>query len=533
IDEVFIKGFKEKLKEKYTIQVARAKKKEEAEIIAQDLKMKIEQKVYVRQSAEDGFFGRFKIIVGDFITRENALNYIGKLREHGIEDTWILREEITNEEFKPLWIMVGDEFKSLSDNTELYFIPSNPQSYLSYKGRDYRGIFTLKALSSGIVLVNTIYIEDYLKAVVPSELSPYDFPELEALKAQAIAARTYAVRNMDSNADLGYDLGDTPKSQFYLGMNAEHPISNQAVRETKGEVAVYRGKLINALYTSTCGGRTEDVENIFSGPALPYLRSTSCVYEKQREWQIESNKSFAPIYVKGENISPEVASLISLGVIPPKMRPDFFNELISVSEAESWLRSASALLGKKHNLNKNTSKKSSFTLEMFVDMVIEMFAWQDRVSNLLLESEKDFILKNKGEWAEKTEGNAAYLIQSGILPSFAKIGSSHRALTRGEVVLYLWKVMQSYKSFTKEGIFKAKHEDKIELEMEEEKLQLALSPDIFLIRNYNGIYSFVSQLEVLGGEKVKWIETEGEVLLIEIIYPPYSNILDRSSTYHN
>jgi stage II sporulation protein D len=166
-------------------------------------------------------------------------------------------------------------------------------------------------------------------------------------------------------------------------------------------------------------------------------------------------------------------------------------------------------------------------------MVIDMFAWQGRVDNLLLESEKDFILKNRGEWSEKTEGNAAYLIQSGILPSFDKVGSPHRALTRGEVVLYIWKVMQSYKSFTKEGIFKAKHEDKIELEMEDNKLQLMLSPDIFLIRNYNGIYSFVSQLKVLGGEKVKWIETEREVLLIEIIYPPYSNILDRSSTYHN
>jgi stage II sporulation protein D len=338
---------------------------------------------------------------------------------------------------------------------------------------------------------------------------------------------------MDLYADLGYDLCDTPKSQFYLGMNAEHPISNQAVRETKGEAAVYRGKLINALYTSTCGGRTEDVENIFSGLALPYLRSTSCVYEKQREWQIKSNKSFAPIYIKGENISPEVASLISLGVIPSEMRPAFFNESISVLEAKSWLRNASALLGKKNNVNINASKKSSFTLEMFVDMVIDMFAWQGRVDNLLLESEKDFILKNRREWSEKTEGNAAYLIQSGILPSFDKVGSPQGALSRGEVVLYLWKVMQSYKSFTKEGIFKAKHEDKIELEMEDDKLQLALSPDIFLIRNYNGIYSFVSQLEVLGGEKVKWIETEGEVLLIEIIYPPYSNILDRSSTYHN
>ena len=72
------------------------------------------------------------------------------------------------------------------------------------------------------------------------------FP-LEALKAQAVAARTYAVKNMGMYKDYGYDLVDTPKSQYYSGMESEHPLSTQAVEDTSGLVMRYKGELINAL----------------------------------------------------------------------------------------------------------------------------------------------------------------------------------------------------------------------------------------------------------------------------------------------
>jgi len=97
----------------------------------------------------------------------------------------------------------------------LYFIPSSSQSFLSFNGRDYRGIFVLKPSSKGLVLINILNLEDYLRGVVPSELSPYDFNELEALKAQAVAARTYAIKKLGMYNELGFDLSDTPNSQFY------------------------------------------------------------------------------------------------------------------------------------------------------------------------------------------------------------------------------------------------------------------------------------------------------------------------------
>jgi len=195
VAEVLIKGNREKLTEKFLIQVAQTRDREKAEKIAEELRAEMDSRVYVRENTEGEISGIYQVELGDFPTREDALSFIKKLNQIGIKDTWIFREEVTEEESKPLWILVNDELKSLSEQTVLYFIPSHPQSYLCFKGRDYRGIFVLKTTHRGIVLINILNLEDYLKAVVPSELSPYTYAELEAHKAQAVAARTYAIRN--------------------------------------------------------------------------------------------------------------------------------------------------------------------------------------------------------------------------------------------------------------------------------------------------------------------------------------------------
>jgi len=532
VDEVFIKGNKEKLTEKFIIQVAQAKDREEAETAALDLRKNIERKVYVSQNhEEEGIAGSFRILIGDFLTRGDALNYIVKLNQLGFKDTWIIREEIADNEPGPLWILVNEESRSLDENSVLYFIPSNAQSFLSYHGRDYRGILTLKAGSRGLVLVNTINLDDYLKAVVPSELSPYNFSEIEAQKAQAVAARTYAIKNMGLYEDRGYDLDDTPKTQFYRGLNAEHPLSSQAVEETMGEIALYRGKLINALYTSTCGGRTEDVENVFLGPSLPYLRSTECVYEKQREWQVSSSKDLLPVYINGENISPEIAAMISLGIISNETNPAYYQKPIPFQVARQWISKASSLSGK--NFTVTSEDKINFTLDDFTQLTTTYFGWQDRIDNLLLESESDFILKNIENWPEKSRARIAYFIQTGIFPSPDEAANPQRVFTRGEMVRYLWKIMREHKDFAKDGLFQSMNQESLIVEAEGKKVKLELATDVFLLRNYGGIYSFVSDLVFLGGEKIKWIATNGKAQLLEVIYPPYSNILDRSSTYHN
>lgn len=531
-DEVLIRGNKEKLNEKYIIQVAQAKDREEAETVALDLRSQVERKVYVSKShEEDGIGGSFRILMGDFLTRGDALNFIVKLNQLGFKDTWIIREEIADNEPGPLWILVNEESRSLDENTVLYFIPSNAQSFLSYRGRDYRGILTLKASPRGLVLVNTINLDDYLKAVVPSELSPYNFSEIEAQKAQAVAARTYAIKNMGLFEDQGYDLDDTPRTQYYRGLNAEHPLSSRAVAETMGEIAMYRGKLIDALYTSTCGGRTEDVENVFLGPSLPYLRSTECVYEKQREWQISSNKDLLPVYINGENISPAIAAMISLGIIPNETNPADYQKPVSFQVARQWILKAGSLSGKNNDVA--AEDKTNLSLDDFTRLIADCFGWQDRIDNLLLESESDFILKNMENMPESARSRIAYFIQSGIFPAPDDAANPQRVFTRGEMVLYLWKVMREHKDFAQEGLFQSLNKENLLLDAEGKKVKLDLAADVFLLRNYGGIYSFVSDLVLLGGEKIKWIAANGKVQLLEVIYPPYSNILDRSSTYHN
>lgn len=144
--------------------------------------------------------------------------------------------------------------------------------------RPYRGVMEILPRATGLTVVNVVDVESYLQGVVSSEMSP-DYP-LEALKAQAVAARTYALQNRGRFTELGYDLDDTPYSQVYGGIFSEDPRTTRAVQETAGKVITYNGKLINAVYSSTCGGYTESAEAAW-GNAVPYLVSVPCYLKLQ------------------------------------------------------------------------------------------------------------------------------------------------------------------------------------------------------------------------------------------------------------
>ena len=93
------------------------------------------------------------------------------------------------------------------------------------------------------------------------------YPEPAALAAQAIAARTYALKNMGRFRAEGFDLTDDVRTQVYGGVSLEKEASSDAVRQTSGIAIYYNGSLIEAMYTSTCGGRTEDIANVFDTAA--------------------------------------------------------------------------------------------------------------------------------------------------------------------------------------------------------------------------------------------------------------------------
>lgn len=138
-------------------------------------------------------------------------------------------------------------------------------------GVTYRGSFTLKPNGTAIEVINYLDMEDYLKGVVPSEM-PASW-HMEALKAQAIAARSYA-----ANVLL---LSNSATSQVYKGYSGEHPRSNQAIQETAGLLVKYNGRPIQTFFHSTSGGKTANVGDVWNSiqSNFPYLVSVESPFE--------------------------------------------------------------------------------------------------------------------------------------------------------------------------------------------------------------------------------------------------------------
>lgn len=162
--------------------------------------------------------------------------------------------------------------------------PREPGLTLRTTEGPYRGLFVIKTGTRKLLhLINRVNLEDYLKGVVPAEMGPRVYDEIEALKAQTVAARTYAMKHRGEWKAEGYDLCATPRCQVYQGIAVEHPLTNRAVEETTGEVLTAQGDLADALFTSTCGGRTENVSVIFpsyDAAKYPYLKSVPCFGEE-------------------------------------------------------------------------------------------------------------------------------------------------------------------------------------------------------------------------------------------------------------
>lgn len=192
--------------------------------------------------------------------------------------------------------------------------------------RAYRGALEIFPNSRRtLTVVNELPLETYLLGVVPNELNPTAFGQLEALKAQAVAARTYIYRNLGQYKKEGYDICATDACQVYFGALTEDPLATQAVEETRGAIAVYDGKPINALYSSTCGGRTEDAEHIFN-EKVPYLVSTTCEY-KHPEMRFATSRAVddwkdGVLAVAGVKDYDDAARFMGLPVLPQPRTSD-------------------------------------------------------------------------------------------------------------------------------------------------------------------------------------------------------------------
>ena len=156
-------------------------------------------------------------------------------------------------------------------------VSAGTEGLIAAGGRTYRGTLLIRSAGADrITAVNVIDLEEYLLGVVPHEIGRRPASEIEGVKAQAVAARTYAVGNLGGREPLGFDFYATTQDQLYLGAADEDSIATRAVRETRGEIVTWNGLPILAYYSSTCGGQTAAIEESWPWRApLPYLKSVS------------------------------------------------------------------------------------------------------------------------------------------------------------------------------------------------------------------------------------------------------------------
>ncbi|SHM62097.1 stage II sporulation protein D [Fibrobacter sp. UWB7] len=250
----------------------------------------------------------------------------------------------------------------------------------------YNGEFIVTANGNKLNAINVIDIEDYLRGVVPYEIGKLDESKFEALKAQAVAARTYAYKHFGSRVAQGFDVYADTRDQVYKGLHSATELTDKAVRETEGVVMTYNGEFITAYYHSTCGGETEGVVT-WGRPDHPYLKNKPDLRPDGTPWCRESSYS----EWTREFTEDELRDLFQINAKEAKANVPSFSSIKSM-HIQDTLKS-----GRIHTLVIETNN-GSFTAKA------DKIRWLFKRGGTILPSSFFRIHKNGNEWILKGKG---------------------------------------------------------------------------------------------------------------------------------
>lgn len=408
-----------------------------------------------------------------------------------------------------------------------------------FNGKSYRGRIEVFANERGsLTVVNVISMEDYVRGVVPNELSPGGYPQIEALKAQAVAARTYALKNKGQFSSQGFDLLPTTRSQVYQGYSSEHALTNRAVAETSGVIATYKGEPITAYYTSTCGGRTEDGENIFK-ENVPYLRGRECSIEAKAQIAPYTFKTSRDVHISEEGNAArarEAALLLIHGL-----------QMNSLKLSDSWLTSSPspneirALLSYISVKHQQPFPQFSDEVEypaQFYTALARVIYGESRADVLLDNVDVEYLLplKDANEIPARNRADVAMFLRDGILSVYAD------ASLRPREKMPRWMMLHSiYRLMEKKNLFQLKQatinqtkDNRIMLRVGKSDTPLNLSTDTFLFRAIgDGIFP-TEKVALMGGESVTYhTNSNGQVDFLEVRPSPNGASAERMSPFTN
>jgi stage II sporulation protein D len=409
-----------------------------------------------------------------------------------------------------------------------------------FNDRPYRGrIEVFTNLRGSLTVVNELGLEDYVRGVVANELSPGGYPAIEAQKAQAIAARTYALKNRGQFMSQGFDMLPTTRSQVYRGLTSENPLSTRAVDETRGVIATYQGEPINALYTSTCGGRTEDSEKIFND-AIPYLRARECAAESATFDRFVIKTSREPAELRDDAnvvLARDVSLLLTqnFGTLHERVSDSWLSGDATVSEVRNWLanvarvaKQAAPVTG--DDINRPPAFATALSAAVF---------GESRPGTLLNNADADYLLavKDAQDVPMPNRADLAMLLRDGHLSVYPDATLRPRLpLSRARVLHAITRLLEARNLLQlQKANARPASEGQLILRSSKGKDQpIRVNPDAFLFR-YLGERAYqVSSVALVGGEAVVYhLAANGQIDFLEVRPAANGAAADRFSPFAN
>jgi len=522
----------------YRIQVGAYASAEAAEEERASLERSLGAPVVVRFLPDRG---SWRVRVGEAKTRTGLAPLLAILRDTGRKGLWIAEETAAGPPGVTIRLVDSAWETNATTATRLLALPA-PGALLRLEGKTYRGAIEFRVDSSGrIRAIDWVELESYLRGVVPSELGPEVWPQLEALKAQAVAARTYALANALQFDEDGYDICATPRCQAYGGASAEHPLSDRAVASTRGETVTWQGRPIDALYTATCGGHTEDAKEIFPEQAAPYLVGVPCRAEDQALARTRGVlKGATPVAVEtefGEDVTRDAWMLDVAGVFGPHPPPQLAKELLRPVKANTlraWTTELARLAGRPvptgPPVEPGTLGKTALALASDL-------GWTERTKVLLTDADLDAVLREPLAAALPADERRAltYLVQQGVLrPARDGRWPLDRAPSGATIAAALARIGDAYKVFDlDEATVVAVDGRALSIVRGQGGATLPLTPSPRLFTAAGPRTFPVGELQLWPGDRVRYhLDREGRIDLLELRPPTKGLSDDRSAAVY-
>jgi stage II sporulation protein D len=417
---------------------------------------------------------------------------------------------------------------------------NEPNTPVRLNGKPYRGRIEVFANNRGtLTVVNVLKMEDYVRGVVPNELSPGGYPQLEALKAQAVAARTYAMKNIGQFASQGFDLLPTTRSQVYRGYSSEHGFTNRAVAETSGMVATYKGEPIVAYYTSTCGGRTEDGENIFN-ENLPYLRGRECSIEAKAQiapYTFKTSRETDVRADKGAERTREAAMLMIHGFQmsnTARINDAWLSSPPTSNEIRSWL----SLISIKYQQPMPQISEDVTNPASFSSALARAVYGESRADVLFDNVDVEYLLpiKDASEIPNQNRADVAMFLREGVLEIYPDASLKPKEpMPRWMAVHAIHRLMEKKNLFQlQKATINQTKDNRIMLRVGKSDTPLNLTSDVFLFRVIGDGSFPVRSVALMGGEPVTYhTNASGQVDFLEVRPSPNGASAERMSPFTN